>query len=247
MTGTEYEILKITDPVAKEAYKVLRANIQFCEFSKRIKTLTITSCLPGEGKTTVSLNLGVSIATAGMKVLVVDADLRKPMLLKYMGNSNFKGLSNYISGHAELDEIINNTDIAGLYYIACGVKPPNPTELISSGRFSEFLEEVKERFDIVIIDTPPLGNVIDCAIIAAQTDGTILVIQHKAVDYRSAQMVKNQLEKANAHILGVVLNKEPGSNHKRGYDYYNFYGDGRMLGRKWLHKHKSIKKDKKND
>jgi protein-tyrosine kinase len=247
MTGKAYEILKITDPVAKEAYRVLKANIQFCEFSKKIKILTITSCLPGEGKTTVSLNLGTSMAIAGMKVLIMDADLRKPMLLKYMGNNNFKGLSNYISGHAELDEIINSTDIAGLYYITCGVKPPNPTELISSDRFSELLEEMRDRFDFVIIDTPPLGNVIDCAIIAAQADGTVLVVQYGAVNYRRAQMVKNQLEKAKAHILGVVLNKEPRGNHNRGYDYYNFYGDGRVLGRKWLHKYRSIKKVKKYD
>lgn len=209
---------------AEEAYKVLRTNIRFCELDTKIKSLTITSYSPGEGKTATSVNLAVSMAQSGMKVLLVDADLRKPMLHKNPARSSIKGLSNYISGYAILDEIINSTDTPGLYYIASGAKPVNPAELIGSRRFDDFLKTVKEEYDMVIIDTPPLGSVIDCAIVAPKTDGTLIVIEPHRVKNRNARMLKEQLERAGARILGVVLNKVPGRDYKKAYRGYDYYG-----------------------
>jgi len=219
-----YEINdKLSIPV-EEAYKVLRANVQFCGFDHPIKTLSITSCNPSEGKTTTSINLAISMAKAGKKVLLIDGDLRKPMVLKRLGGKNTKGLSNLISGTASFEEVLNHTSIPNFDYIACGPKPPNPSELISSARFSEFLKTVREAYDMVIVDTPPLGSVIDCAVISSQTDGTLMVIKANSVDYRQAQRVKQQLEKANAKILGVVLNKVDKKDYKTYYRYNYHYG-----------------------
>ncbi|HOJ11048.1 MAG TPA: CpsD/CapB family tyrosine-protein kinase [Clostridiales bacterium] len=236
MTKNIIQVVNRLSAQAEEAYKVLRTNIQFCELDRQIKTLTITSCLPGEGKSTTSMNLGVSFAETGKKVLVVDADLRKPILMKHFDNTDFKGLSNYISGRVSLDDIIYNTNVNGLHFITSGVKPPNPAELIGSAKFRDFLKIVREQFDLIIFDTPPLGSVIDGVIIASQTDGTLLVIECNVVSYQTAQQVTKQLKMAEARILGVVLNKI-GSKYYKGYNnYYDFYEnrnntDRELMGR----------------
>lgn len=219
----KYELNEIVE----EAYKVIRANIQFCELNNKSKTLAITSYMPNEGKSTVAINLGICMAKAGMRVLYVDADLRKPAALKYFA-SNLKGLANYLIGHANLEKIINTTDIEGFDFIICGTKPANPSELIASDRFTVFLSEVEKLYDIIIIDTPPLGTFIDGAIVATKTSGTIIVVEANAVKWKNAMMMKEQLQKANANILGVVLNKIS----KPDYKYYNG-------GYKYYHTHKN--------
>jgi len=224
---------KISAPV-EEAYKVLRTNIQFCGFDKRIKTITITSCGPGEGKTTTSINLAVSFAKSGMKTLLLDTDLRKPMLAKHLGGNAQVGLTTLIAGKSELGDTINSTNIENLYYMPCGPKPPNPAELIGSDKFKGFLGEVRELFDIIILDTPPLGSVIDCAIISSLTDGTILLIESSAVEYANAQRVKEQLEKANARVLGVVLNKVTRNDYRNYNYYYYYYGESGSSGKSWF-------------
>jgi capsular exopolysaccharide synthesis family protein len=235
LSDTKYDIkYKLSDTI-EEAYKVLRANILFCKSNNQIKTITVTSYTPGEGKTTTSINLAITMGKSGMKVLYVDADLRKPMTYKTLINTNFKGLSNFLMGKAEIKEIINNTNIEGFYFITCGVKPPNPGELICTERFSKFIWEIQKDFDLVIIDTPPLGSVIDSAVIAAQTDGTILVIKPDTVKRRNALMMKEQLVKANAKIIGVVLNKVDKIDYKNYYCGYDYYGS------KKKYKNKSIR------
>ena len=235
---------KLNTPV-EEAYRVLRTNIQFSSFDKKLKTLAITSCYPSEGKTTTSMNLAISMAKTGSKVLLVDADLHKPMILKHLGGSNVAGLSNLISGRATLEEVVNKTTVEGLFFIACGPKPPNPAEMVGSNRFKEFLNTVSEQYDIVIVDTPPLGSVIDCALIAAITDGTLLVVASKAVEYKVVQRVKEQLVKANANIIGVVLNKVVKSDYKNYYNYYNYYGSTKSKEKSWFQKLMKWKKTKK--
>ena len=217
---------------AEEAYKTLRTNIRFCGVVNKIRTISITSCAPGEGKTTTSINLAVSMANSGMKTLLVDADLRRPMIEKILDINAKVGLTSYITGEATLEEVIYSTNIENFYITPCGIIPPNPAELLSSDNFSTFignmkdryLETVKGQFDIVIFDTPPLGSVIDAAIIAAQTDGTLLVIKSKSVNYKLACQVKGQLEKANASLLGVVINRIEKKDLRYGYkNYYNYY------------------------
>lgn len=207
----------------EESFRVLRSNIQFCGFDHSIKSLTITSCKPGEGKTTTAVKLAVSMAKAGLKVMLVDADMRKSLNSKVIGEPSSPGLSSVISGHASLEEATIYTNVEGLSYICCGPKPPNPAELISSSRFSDFLQKAVERYDMVIFDSPPLGIVIDGAIIASKTQGTLLVVQPRANDTKAIQRVKQQLEKANASILGVVLNKVKKSEYKNYYSFHKYY------------------------
>lgn len=214
---------KVSEPVA-EAIRSLRTNIQFCNTDKIVKTICVTSCVPNEGKSTTTINLAISMAEAGRKVLHIDADMRKPKLYKDVAAKHNVGLSNYLSGMVDLKDAISETNYENLHVILCGPKPPNPAELLDTERFRLMLTALKDEYDYIIIDTPPLGSMIDAAIVAAHTDGTIMLIEYNTVDYKKAQMVKEQLEKANARILGVIVNKIPRREYKQyyyhDYDYY---------------------------
>ncbi|MDF2591358.1 MAG: hypothetical protein K0S75_824 [Clostridia bacterium] len=234
MTSSSKKALEKLNNPAEEAYKVLRTNLNFYGLNHALKTITVTSYRPNEGKTTTCINLSISIAESGRKALYVDADLRKPMLMKDLGSNDFEGLSNYLSGHTDIEEIIHSTDIDGFFYIPCGVKPFNPTELLNSERFDDFLIFVQQHFDMIIIDTPPLGSVIDSSIIAAKTDGTLIVIKPNTVKYKNALMLKEQLEKSNARILGVVLNGVKNRDYKGYYNSYDYYGSKRKYAKGWL-------------
>ena len=225
MSIRELDIVDKLNGPADEAYKVLRTNIQFCALEGNIKSISVTSTYAGEGKTTTCINLAISVAKENKKVLYVDADMRKSVYI----NDHFQranvGLSNYLSHMADFESIVKKTNIPNLFMVSCGVKPPNPAELLGAQTYREFLREAAELFDFVIIDTPPLGSVIDCAIIASQTDGVLLVVKRRTVDFHKILRVKQQLEKANARILGVVLNKISKSDYKTYYKYYNYHGE----------------------
>ena len=205
---------------ANEAYKTLRTNIQFC--GDQIKVITFTSCTPSEGKSSVSFNLAVSFAAVGKKVILVDADLRKSVLIgRYKVGAIEGGLTHYLSGQRELKDILFDTDIENMDIIFAGNYAPNPAELLEHKRFGSMIAELRESYDYVIIDSPPLGSVIDSAVIAKVSDGAILVVESNAVSYRFAQKVKEQLEKSRCRILGAILNKV--SMDKKGY-YGRYYG-----------------------
>ena len=226
-------IEKLNSP-AEEAYKVLRTNLNFYSLSKAIKTIAVTSYSPNEGKTTTCINLSISMAKSGKKVLYVDADLRKPMLMKNLKSNDFEGLSNYLSGHAEIKDIIHSTDTNGFFYVPCGAKPFDPAELLNTERFDALIKAAPQYFDMTIIDTPPLGSVIDCSIIAAKTDGVLVVIKPNTVKYKNALMAKEQLEKSNARILGVVLNGVNQRDYKDYYSSYDYYGGKKEYVKGWL-------------
>jgi protein-tyrosine kinase len=258
MALSEYEITnklsisvnKLSIP-AEEAYKTLRTNIRFCGVVNKIKTITITSCAPDEGKTTTSINLAISMANAGLKTLLVDTDLRLPAIERTLGFNNKIGITNYITREIDLEDVIYKTNIENFYIIPCGAVPPNPTELLSTEKFSEFIEivssqylrVVKGQLDMIIFDAPPLGSVIDAAILSAQTDGVLLVIRPKTVNYKLASQVKDQLEKANAHILGVVLNKITKKDLAYGYKYYY----NKDLTGKKTSRFRNFKRKRRND
>lgn len=224
MSTAKQNILSEFNGPLEEAYRVLRSNIRFCAISSEIRTITVTSCNPGEGKTTTALNLSISMAKAGFRVLLVDADLRKPKMAGAFESKNDLGLTDLISGNATFEEVTTGTYIDSFCYIGAGDRPPNPAELLGSARFAGLLGQMREMYDMVIIDTPPLGSVIDSAIIAAQTDGTLLVVKSKGVRLKNGKIVKEQLEKANANILGVVLNSVDKGFYKSYYSYYDYYG-----------------------
>ena len=203
----------------REAYKSLRTNLQFCGNDKKV--ITITSSVSGEGKSTVTVNLAVSLAESGKKVMIVDADMRRSVLLGRIAvNSNVKGLSYFLSNQSKLEEVVCSTNVENLHIIFSGPVPPNPTELLDSEVFREMLDTLRQTYDYILIDTPPPGSVIDSAIVAKISDGAIFVIQSEAISYRFACNVKAQLEKSNCPILGVVLNKVNILN--RGYYSRNY-------------------------
>ena len=216
---------KIKDDIpVSEAYNTLRSNIQFC--GSHIKVISVTSCLSGEGKSCISMQMAFSMADIGKKVLYIDADLRKPASSKQV----IIGLTQYLSGMCETEEILLNTDRKNLDMIHAGPVPANPSELLENGRLKELLDEVKPQYDYIFIDTPPLVPVIDSAIISNLCDRVILVIEFNRISCRLAASVTRQLNKTNCRILGVILNKidiNKKSSYEKYYDstyYREYYG-----------------------
>lgn len=209
----------------REAFSTLRTNILFS--GKDVKTVIVTSCFAHEGKTTVSLNLCISLAGAGKRVLLVDADLRKSAFVtRYTKEKGVLGLSQVLSGQVEADQAIYPTSVAGLDVIFTGPFPPNPAELVGSAAFKELLASKRPHYDYIIIDAPPLGLVIDAAVMASVCDGAVLVINTGTVKRRVALDVKAQLEKSGTRLMGVVLNqvqKKSGRAAKAGGARYSHY------------------------
>lgn len=202
-----------------EAIKTLRTNIQFC--GSNIRTIMFTSSLPDEGKSELAFETANSLAQIGKKVILIDADIRKSILAaRYQLEQEVFGLSQYLSGQKKLEEVLYDTNIPNLSMIFAGPYSPNPAELLEEELFDLLLGYAKKAFDYVIIDTPPMANLIDGAIVARHCDGAIMVIESSAVSYRLEQKVKNQLEKTGCRILGAVLNKVNIHNES----YYGKYG-----------------------
>lgn len=204
----------------KEELKLFRTNIQFCGIDKRV--ILMTSAFSGEGKSTVTMNLARSLAELKKNVLLVDADMRKSVMKrKVRGAVPKMGLSHYLSGNSDLSDVIFKTTIPNLSLIFSGVVPPNPTELLSSKRFGKLIETGKEHYDYILIDCPPVGMVVDAAIIAPHCDGITILLEAGSVKYRLAQDVVSKMRNTGVPILGVVLNKV---NRKTSGYYYKYYG-----------------------
>ena len=190
----------------REEIRALRTNLQFCGDDKQV--IMMTSCLPGEGKTSVSIELTEAIADMGKTVILVDADMRKSVMASRLKVSEVdKGLSHFLSGQCTLAEAIVATNVPKMHMLMSGPLAPNPTELLETKRFQGMVDSLRKVYDYVIIDCPPLGLVIDAAIIARECDGAILVVESSKTKYRLAQEVKGKLELTGIPILGVVLNK----------------------------------------
>lgn len=223
-----------------EAFKALRTNLLFCGEDKKV--ILFTSCTPDEGKSTVVMYLAMALAEAGKKVLMIDADLRKSVMMgKYAISQTIRGLSHLLSGQAELEEVICRTDRPGMEVIFAGPIAPNPAELLGDKTFKKLLSYGRENYDYVLIDSSPLGSVIDSAIIAEVCDGSIIVIETEVISYRFVQEIKAQLEKSNCPILGTVLNKVDARanryysryyGRKYGKYYGGHYGYGEYGGKK---------------
>ena len=205
-----------------EALKALRANVQFC--GTDIHSIVITSCLPGEGKSTTSLGLSMALAQAGKRVLLVDADLRKSVMLKrYTNTVSIFGFSEFLSGMATLEQVKQNTQLENFDIIFCGQYPANPAELLSSSAFKAFIEAEKKNYDYIIVDTPPLGLVVDAAVVASACDGAIMVLSDGKIKLGLANAVIKQLEKSGARIIGAVLNKREKNGDGYGGAYSGIY------------------------
>lgn len=210
----------------KEAYKTLRTNLSFA--GKDIKVISLTSCTPSEGKSSVSFQLCMSLAESGKKTILVDADMRKSVLRgRYKASREKYGLSHYLSGQAEFDDVCCRTNIENLDIIFAGPVPPNPSELLGSDAFQKLLELLRWKYDYVIVDTPPLGSVVDGAVASAYCDGAVIVIESGAVSHKFVKSIKDQLDRVGCRVLGCVLNKvdlKKSSYYKKYYGYYSGYG-----------------------
>lgn len=231
MNTTKLKLDGLDDYFTQEAFNVLRTNIQFC--GPTVKLITVTSCGMNEGKTTVSLNLGRSLAELGKRVLVMDSDMRKSVMAgRNSTTRDARGLSEVLNGIAKLMDCIYATQFENLHVLFAGKYPPNPVELLNGEYFDKVLEFVSEAYDYVIIDTAPLGMVIDAAVIAAKCDSSIVVIRNNSVKYSQAQDVVDQLHKSGCNVLGVVLNdteRKSGSYYRRkkNYGYGAYYASGK--------------------
>jgi capsular exopolysaccharide synthesis family protein len=226
MKGLDLITFKEPNSPISESYRTLRTNIQFSSFDKKIKTLLVTSSGPGEGKTTTSSNLAVVMAQGGNKTLLIDCDQRKPSVHKVFKFSNENGLSNILVNKDEVDlnVSIHQTEIVNLHILSSGTRPPNPAELLGSAKMKDYIEELKKIYDIIILDTPPIILVTDAQILAQYTDGCLLVVSSGEAERDLVVKAKGLLEKVNAKILGVVINKMDST--KKGYYHYQYeYSD----------------------
>lgn len=231
------ELIVHQDPKSpiSEVFRTLRTNIQFMNTKGKLKTILVTSTLPGEGKSWVSANLAVTFAQAGKKVVLIDADMRKGRAYSIFGVSPRPGLSNYLSGiddnsdnieDIDIADYIQETDIDNLYVIAAGNIPPNPSELLITPQMVDLLEQLKELCDIVIIDGTPSQLVTDALILARLVDSTLIVTASKSTKKEDLKRIIGNIQNVGGKIAGVVINKIP-MNAKK-YDQSYYYGSTTM-------------------
>lgn len=207
-----------------EAIKALRTNLMFS--GPNVKAIGMTSYGAAEGKSTISFQTAMAFAQSGKRVLLVDADLRRSVLpARLRLKTKMEGLSHYLCGQANVSELIRETDLPGFYIMFAGARVPNSAELLGSDNFAKLIPALKDTFDYVIVDTAPLGQVIDCAVIAPVLDGIVMVVDATRNSYKLERRIKAQIEKSGGKVLGAVLNQVDLAE-RRGYYgryYYNYY------------------------
>lgn len=204
-----------------EAFRTLRTNLQFIDAAERPRTIVFTSSMPGEGKTTTTANLALTLAASGSSVVVIEGDLRRPRLLEYMGMEGAVGLTNVLIGEADVEDVLQPFGDS-LTVLGAGAIPPNPSELLGSQAMANLLAQLGSRFDYVIVDAPPLLPVTDASVLAKLADGAIVVVGSKVVTREQLSRALQNLENVDAHILGVVMNRLPTT----GPDAYTYYSEG---------------------
>ena len=206
-----------------EAFRVLRTNLQFVDVDSAQKVFVLSSAMPAEGKTSTSINLALSLAQTGVKTLLIEGDLRRPRAAIRLERDGAVGVTNVLVGKVKLDEALQRDDLTGMDFLAAGPIPPNPAELLQSNAMAELLAEVRRRYDVVIIDAPPLLPVTDAALIAAQVDGAILVVRHGKATRDQVKLSHERLSQVDAKLVGSVVNMVPAKG-RGGYGYGYGYG-----------------------
>lgn len=204
-----------------EAYRAIRTNLQFAGAGKQLKTLVFTSAVPGEGKSTTVANLAIAMGQDDKKILLIDCDMRKPVVHRRFGLLN-RGLSNCFAEDLPLKEVIQADVFPNLDVVTSGPVPPNPAELLGSKKMKDLLQEAAETYDYVFLDMPPVLAVTDAALMSSRVDGTVIILGSGDIGPDEGKQAKELLEKVHANILGVILNKVP-QHHKSGYYYYYYY------------------------
>lgn len=224
-TGYENKtILQENTPFTiKEAYKVARTNLMFSLPGEGCKRIVISSSYPGEGKTTTTVNLAITFAQTGARVLILDCDMRKPRIGAIMNLGVNMGLSNVLGGFNTLEEVLMTTPYDNLDVIAAGQIPPNPAELLASRKMQELLDVLSQRYDYIFLDTPPINMVTDTAVLTGCTDGVVMVTRQNFTHHKDVQEALSKLELAGAKVLGSMISgvKQPKG---MGYKKYGKYG-----------------------
>jgi capsular exopolysaccharide synthesis family protein len=203
-----------------ESFRQLRTNLQFVDAANPVRVLVVTSSLTGEGKSTTAANLAVSFADYGQRVILIDADLRRPRIAGYMGVEGSVGLTNVLVGQSRIDDVLQEWGQSGLTVLPSGAIPPNPSELLGSRMMADLLSRLRQRSDLIIIDTPPLLPVTDAAVVSRIADGTLMIVRHGRTTRHQASTAFGALRTVNARILGTVLSMTP----EHGGDAYSRYG-----------------------
>lgn len=206
-----------------ECCRTIRTNFTFAATKNPVGAFVVTSASPREGKTTVSISLGISLAQSGKKVLLADTDLRKPRIHRAFGLRSGLGVTSVLVGDKDVMEAVQETKVPGLRFLASGPIPPNPSELLHTTQFTNMLERLREEFDIVILDSPPLVAVTDAAIIAPQVDGALLVVHTLKTARDAVKSALRQLKDVQAHLIGGILNDVDLNRQKYGYGSYYYY------------------------
>lgn len=211
--------------VITEDFRTIRTNIEFSSIDEKIKTLLVTSSLPFEGKSTISSNLANVFSKNGKKILYVDADLRKPMLHRTFSIPNEKGLSTILASKfnsIRWNDIVVNGPEDNLYLLPTGPIPPNPAELLDSEQMTKLMDELKNHFDLIIYDTPPVIPVTDSQILADKVDGVVLVARYNYTKKQTIKLTKDKLDAVEAKIIGYIFNAVPDDNQD-DYGYTEYY------------------------
>ena len=207
-----------------EAYRGLRTNIQFANVDRMTKTILVTSTLPGEGKTTTLMNLAMTMVQDHLKVLVIDCDMRKPRVHKVLDRKNGKGLADMLLAGGQAPDYIQSLAEYGFDLLTAGQIPTNPSELLNSKAMKELIASVKDQYDYVLIDTPPVTPVTDAIIMSTYIDGVVLVVTAGKANRDLILTAKQSIEKVGGNILGVVLNRIKVQDTKAYKSYYYYYG-----------------------
>ena len=206
---------------AAEAFRSLRTSIHFSAINREKKTLIVTSTFPGEGKTTISANLAVILAQAGARVLLIDCDLRRPKLHEHFNHSKTPGLTEVLAGDASFASALHNTGIARLDFVGAGTSPPNPAELLGSNRMANLLQKLRDTYDHIVLDAPPVLAVTDAPLLTTRSDMAIIVMETERVPVKAAQRMAELLVNVQAPVAGIIVNDKSG----RSFERYGYYGD----------------------
>ena len=204
-----------------EAYRVLRTNIEFSGSVSKTQTIMLTSSVSQEGKSTTACNLAKVFAYAGTKTLLLELDLRRPVLHRFFHYDNTIGIMDYFLGKNSLEDAIKPTDVEHLFLLNVGTVPPNPAEVLVSAQFAGIINELREIFDIIIIDTPPVAALTDAAICSRFSDATLMIVSSDKTNMDDLDIAVRNLQTAGANILGFVMNNV--SKRTRGYKHYSYY------------------------
>lgn len=221
-------LVALRDTPRAEAFRTIRTNLQYVDVDNPPRTVVITSSLPGEGKSTTACNLAIAVAQAGARVLLLEADLRRPMVSGYLGVDGSRGLTDVLIGRLPLPHAIIHWQRGLLDYLPAGAIPPNPSELLGSRHMAALLKELAKRYDMIIIDAPPLLPITDAAILATAADGAILVARHGSTRREQVSESAEAIRQVNGRLLGTILNFAPLRKSRRyGYGYgYDYKSDG---------------------